>query len=374
MDSMDYGAFRDLCRHHECAKSGRKIFVMVAQRSSLEIPAIQSVCTEEGASLVGAVFPSLLMDGRFVDKGIIVTCLKAETTARLYFDVDKGDNVPAVRDDIVSWVEQDLADREGALFTIFDVAVPNISTHLDSWYRKLGDWVVYCGVNAGSETFHPSPCLFDNHRIVSSGLLAVLVPDHAGAIIRHGYRAPESVQTATTAANNKIVQIDWLPALPVYKDIVRTDFGIDITTQNFYQYSIHHPFGLLRADGEVLVRIPVEIAPDDGIVCAGEVPNNSILALLDSKTSTDVAQELATALMTANPGLSDPTLVAFYCGGRLHQKGQQAAERELRDLMALTGAEHLYGAVSLGEIGTARSGGYPLFHNAAVVALPWARP
>ena len=42
---------------------------------------------------------------------------------------------------------------------------------------------------------------------------------------------------------------------------------------------------------------------------------------------------------------------------------------ELQEIIQRTGVKQLYGALSLGEIGSARSGGYPLFHNATIVGV-----
>ena len=48
-----------------------------------------------------------------------------------------------------------------------------------------------------------------------------------------------------------------------------------------------------------------------------------------------------------------------------------AADTELATLQAGTRASTFGGALSLGEIGSTRQTGYPMFHNATLVCTPW---
>jgi hypothetical protein len=51
--------------------------------------------------------------------------------------------------------------------------------------------------------------------------------------------------------------------------------------------------------------------------------------------------------------------------------GLEAATSELREFARLTQAAQIAGALSLGEIGGSTVHGYPLFHNATLVASCW---
>jgi len=48
-----------------------------------------------------------------------------------------------------------------------------------------------------------------------------------------------------------------------------------------------------------------------------------------------------------------------------------AAQPELHDLLQQSGCRRVVGALSLGEIGSLRRAGYPVFHNATLVCRPW---
>jgi hypothetical protein len=51
--------------------------------------------------------------------------------------------------------------------------------------------------------------------------------------------------------------------------------------------------------------------------------------------------------------------------------GAEAGTNELRQFAGATGAAQISGALSLGEIGSSLQWGYPLFHNATLVATRW---
>jgi len=75
-------------------------------------------------------------------------------------------------------------------------------------------------------------------------------------------------------------------------------------------------------------------------------------------------------VMTAVEGPGRDGMLLFYCAGRrMHL--QDAASTELLAVAERLAPKVLLGALSLGEIGNARTTGYPLFHNATLVALPW---
>jgi hypothetical protein len=251
--------------------------------------------------------------------------------------------------------------------------VPNIASLLDTLYLRLANRVHYAGANAGSETFTPMPCLFDGQRLVSNGVLLVLLPDHRGAVLEHGYHAPEHTVCATSTSGNCITQIDWRPAFEVYQELVHDQYGVQINAANFYEHAVHFPFGIVRANHHVVVRIPVMLNADGSLFCVGEVPANSVLTLLASPAvdSTETLQVLTTGLAAMDAGPAATELLLFYCAGRRMHLGLEKATAELQALGQRLPTAEVAGALSLGEIGGSRLRDYPLFHNATLVAAHW---
>ncbi|MBI3479587.1 MAG: FIST C-terminal domain-containing protein [Nitrosomonadales bacterium] len=339
------------------------------------VAVLQAVCVRRNIPLVGGIFPELVRDGEFCKGGVWLLCFAEMPYFALYADLPTDPaGVERVAGEMNAGIRAQLDHTPNiTLFLLFDAMVPNIGTLLDYLYLSLANRVHYAGGNAGSETFQPLPCLFDGQRTVQNGVLLMLLKNHHGAILEHGYREPAETVYATATLGNRISQIDWRPAFEVYQELVRAHYGVEITPGNFYQYAVHFPFGILRANHHVVVRIPVMLAEDGSLFCVGEVPSNSLLTLLKAPAvdSNETMRVLTEGLATLNGGPVGAELLLLYCAGRRMHLGMEAATAELREFVKRTRALQVAGAVSLGEIGGSTVNGYPLFHNATLVASRW---
>ena len=336
---------------------------------------VQAVCAQSKVPLVGAIFPALVEGGEFRTQGLWLLRFDTMPYVALHEDLPHdpaGAALAAER--IGNQVRAHIDDNPHVtLFLLFDSLVPNISTLLDEIYLQLANRVHYVGANAGSETFQPMPCLFDNERITQNGVLLMLLQPHLGATLAHGYNAPPKMISATSTDGNRIKQIDWRPAFDVYQELVRAQSGVEVTRENFYQHAVHFPFGIIRANHEILVRIPVALEEDGSLFCVGEVPANAVLTLLEAPKvdSPQTLQALVQGLTRINGNLGGSELLLFYCAGRRLHLGLDAATGELHQFTQLTQAAPIAGALSLGEIGSSLQWGYPLFHNATLVSARW---
>jgi len=358
------------------ASSHAGIVALVPEAEKDRIPLLQASAKRHAIALVGAIFPALLRGDAFVTSGAWLLCCDNMPPYFLLPDINAGGGTAA--DKVVTAVRRELGNspvpvEKATLFMIFDSMVPNIASMVDGIYLALANRVEYAGVNAGSETFQPMPCLFDGEQLVGDGLLGLLLPADMAPILEHGFAPPERSMGATATEGNRITSIDWRPAFDVYQEIIKAQFGIELTRDNFYQYGVHYPFGILCANGDVVVRIPVALAEDGSVYCIGEIPENALLVLLQAPATGGNGSigRLAMNLQSAHGGLIGRQLLAFYCAGRRMHLGE-AAREELTQLAEQTGAAALGGALSLGEIGNTVRWGYPMFHNATLVCTPWS--
>lgn len=355
-------------------RPGMGIVALLPEAEKESLPLLQAACRGRAVPLAGAIFPALIDGAHFVSEGAWLLSFPQMPPHFLIPALNSG--APGAVDRLVGEVHRLLPElAAGAarptLFMVFDGMVPNIASILDGIYLELANRVEYGGVNAGSESFQPMPCLFDENRLVGDGVLGLLLPGELAPLMEHGFSQPERAMTATSTAGNRIAMIDWQPAFDVYQALIKSEYGIDLTRENFYQYGVHFPFGILRANGDVVVRIPVALSDDGALYCVGEVPENTMLVLLKAPAAgaNGCIDRLAERLGRQAGG----QLLTFYCAGRRLHLGSDA-ERELDALSARTGAAGLAGALSLGEIGSTTRSGYPMFHNATLVCTPWAAP
>lgn len=362
--SSDFAAWRAAAPH--CG-----VLALLAEADQSSLPLLQAAARKQGIPLAGAIFPALLQDGEFMRQGVWLLRLDPMPAYALIAELNPCE-APAERIHAALQPALRASSAPTTLMLLFDSMLANIASILEALYQRLADRVHYMGANAGSETFQPMPCLFDAHQVVSNGVLCLLLPDDRGAALAHGYLSPDELISATATEGNRIISIDWRPAFDVYQERVKTLFGVALTRDNFYQFAVHFPFGILLANGDVVVRIPVALEPDGSLFCVGEVPANSMLTLLDAPAvdSRHTIQQLVGNLDAQFGACGERDLLTFYCAGRrLHLA--DAAQPELHDLLRQSGCRRVVGALSLGEIGSLRSAGYPVFHNATLVCRPW---
>ena len=345
------------------------VLILLPEAEKAAIPTLQTLCRDKNIPMLGAVFPALITDSGFVTNGAWL--LRFDRMPPSFLLADLGE--PGA-ESLIAKVETLLEAKtvEGhrpQLFMIFDGMIPDVSTHLYLLCGSLKSKFTMGGVNAGSETFQPMPCLFSSETIVSNGVLGLLLPQETRLVVRHGYPVSKKLMSATSGEGNRIDRIDGHPAFDVYQDVMKTEYGITLTRENFYEYAVHFPFGVVTAL-DVLVRIPVGFNADGSLFCVGEVPSHSLLRLLkapDFESSACVGERAD--LLAGNDGeVRDCPLLTFYCAGRRMHFGE-AAEKETVQLKSQTKATELFGALSLGEFDQDRTFGFPSFHNAAIVCM-----
>ena len=347
---------------------GERLDVLLAEQDAVRVADLQLQCQLLGIQLCGAIFPRLISQHGFHERGAWLLPRPASHNP-LLIPLSSTENADALAGIICERLAPHLAQwpdtqKTPTIFLTFDAMIPNIASILEGIYLRLADRVNYAGVNAGSGQFTAMPCLFDNHSLLAQAVSCVLLPHHSYPLLEHGYQLTAQPMLATSSEGNKISFIDWEPAFSRYQSLIRQQFQQSITPDQFYQYGVHLPLGLLRANGDVIVRIPVAVTAEGALLCVGEVPDHSILTLLKApQSATAHAIELAGKL--SQHGVPE-RIELYYCAGRQQHFGTQSA-LELETLFTHSGAHELVGALSLGEIGSLRPGDYPLFHNGAIL-------
>jgi hypothetical protein len=349
---------------------GMSVLVLLSEAEKDQVALLQQVCATQAVGLLGAIFPALMDAAGFRNQGALLLCMATSPGAFLLQDIQQDGYVHmhAALEGLMR--ETPATDGSGGtLFTIFDAMLPHIGSLLNDTHRGLRRAPRYIGVNAGSESFQPMACLFDNTRLVQNGVLGIYFPRAMHYAVHHAYEKSISQCQVTCAAGNRIIEIDGQPAFAVYQKMIGEQYAVQLTRDNFYDYAVHFPFGLVTAM-DVLVRIPVALSDDDSIVCVGEIASNPMLRLLKapSLNESTCAQVIGHTLQASRPDTAAQSLLTFYCAGRRMHFGAEAVT-EIAQIDSAMGHVPMCGALSLGEIDTLEDLDYPRFHNAAVVCI-----
>jgi hypothetical protein len=329
------------------------LLALLPEAEKTQVALVQDACRAQEVSLHGAIFPALIDSEGFRSHGVLLICMGTTPGSFLLEEVQEegATRFKAAIEDLMRATPA-IDDSRGTLFTIFDAMLPHIGTLLNDTHAYLLKAPRYIGVNAGSESFQSMPCLFNNDRLVQNGVLGLYFPKKMNSAVHHAYEESDIPFRATSATGNRIVKIDGQPAFAAYQKIIWEQYAVELTKENFYDYAVHFPFGLVTAM-DVLVRIPVGLGDDDSIVCVGEIAANSMLRLLKAPALSEslCAQDIGVILQSNTVETVANSLLIFYCAGRRMHFDADAAT-ELKQIHSATGHKRMYGALSLGEIDT----------------------
>ena len=350
--------------------AGLIAFVCDTAEDRAAIATLQAIANTEGVPLGGAIVPGLVTPDGFTRKGILfLPCDPAAPRAIVPMPSVEGHTTAEATEQLIDFVSTASNPAGGdTLLLILDVSVPDAATLIDAMYLEIGDQVNYSGLCVGSETFQMLPCVFDNHQFVVNAALAFILRQHPGATLAHHYSGNEALWVATATQGGHIETIDGRPAFEVYQELMTSEYGVTLDRSNFYQYAVHFPFALTRAQGESLVRIPAKLEEDGSVYCSGEIRENALLSVVRAipPGQLTAAQEVGRGVGAASP----ENVLLFYCAGRFLHLGEEAAALEVNAIRDAAGSPAIYGAMCLGEIGSLKHQ-YPAFHNCTLTAMPW---
>lgn len=348
------------------------VLALVCEPQAALIASLQEAASSAELGLVGAVVPGVLADGDFHRTGILLLGLDgAPPTIIVPIPAGGPEATEAPIARLAGFVNAHAAAAAGqdTLLIFVDAMVAKVASLLDRLYFECGDQVHYAGSSIGSERFVAMPCLFDNTQLVGDALLAILLPQNRGPAMAHGYQGDVTLRVATEIDGNRIRRINGRIAFEVYQELMSEEYGITLGREDFYQYGVHFPFAFNRVSGESLVRIPVSVEEDGSILCIGEVPENALLGVV---RAVDIGDTRAAGLVgSAGPLTGAAGAFVIYCAGRYLHLGHDGATAELTALREHLPSSAVVGVLSLGEIGTPATEGYPQFCNATLLAIPW---
>ncbi len=207
---------------------------------------------------------------------------------------------------------------------------------------------------------------FSDHAVAA----AIDLPGTFGAGMRHGWR-PYGPPTMVTRARGPLaLELEYEQAFEVYRRSAALR-GDDVTREGFTTFAMSHPLGIPQADGDHLIRDPIAVEEDGSLRCMAEVPDGSLVRVMESGHE-DLVAAAHSAGEAARAAVGGPLggALVFDCVSRMMLMGDRVDE-ELRGFQQALGDTPLLGCLTFGEVG-ALGTGVAQFHNktAAVLALP----
>lgn len=313
------------------------------------------------SKLVGLCTPGIITRDGVLEKGVGV-CTISDSEMQVATCLQEDVNLSP-------WESGEEAGRKlrasgidsGTVFVFPDGFVTNISDLIKGMYNALGPNFTYIGGGTGDNLKFFKTYQFTEQGVSSNALAAALIKGINFQIgIGHGWKPVGQPMVITKASGKKVYEIDGRPAFEVYSECLG---GID--KESFPSYGMKYPLGIPAVGGHFLIRDPLKVEEDNSIVFVTEVPQNTVVTLMEGTVGNLIttAGEVASSAVS---GLTSPGIIfLFDCISRYLLMGKEF-EQELKEVMNVVGSDvPMIGMLSFGEVST--FSGIPFFHNKTII-------
>lgn len=208
-----------------------------------------------------------------------------------------------------------------------------------------------------------------NERTFSNGLvgLALFTKKPIGIGVKHGWSCCTDYMNITSSDGNVLYELDGRPVMDVMTEVIEKH-GDRIDPENPLLTLVAYEFGINNIGGEMIVRTPLVIQEDGGLVLAGRLRQGQNVRIVhaDETALCQGAQNSIKQAKSQLGGIPCGGALVFSCAGRLATLGD-SYHKEL-EAVAQSFDGDFTGFATYGEFArsTGRNGG---FHNATVVSV-----
>ncbi len=313
----------------------------------------------------GGIFPEIIHGDQKYTKGTVFAGIESETDV---LTIDKLSDIAANYDD---QLEEKVSDDKihKTLFVFVDGFSKRISALIDAMFNYLGLDINYVGGGAGSLSFIQKPCLFTNNGLLEDAAILAFVDTDSGIGVSHGWEKISGPFKITECDRNVIKSLDWKPAFDVYKEEVEKQSAKKFTADNFFDIAKGFPFGILKLDAESIVRDPISVDEDGGLVCVGELFADSFVDILRGENNNliEAARTAFQRSLTAFGESNNPVSAIFIdCISRVLFLEEHFSE----EIKAVSENNvPVFGALSIGEIANSGRDFLEFYNKTAVVGV-----
>lgn len=322
--------------------------------------------------ILGGIFPQILYKKAHYQRGSLCIGLPLPIEYCLLNDISdttqNGKNETLLQASSESWQ----SESRGTLLVIVDGLSTRISALLDSLFDHFALDKNIFGGGAGSLSLMQQPCILTPEGVLADAALLINIPINSAIGVAHGWEAVSSSFKVTKSERNIIRSLDWRPALEVYAEVVGEHSGRQLDTLDFFATSKAYPFGIKKISNEMIVRDPISIDEDGGLICVGEVPEGSFVHILHGQADrliSAAAKARGTAETRSQEQFSRhlPVVILVNCISRALFLGSRMSD-ELA-AVSLQDTSPMIGALTLGEIANSGRDYLEFYNKTCVVCL-----
>ena len=341
------------------------ILLFVAEETPFDYPQIQPLLKQTKVEVWGGIFPEVIYDGSLHKQGVVGCALRSPVS----IEVIKG-----LRNFKGDFPENLVSKNTQTLLILNDGFADNIPLLLETLYEISSQEMTFIGGGAGSLTNINQPSLFTGDDFFAGGAIIAALEDYLSVGIDHGWQPISDVAIVSRVDRRTLRSINWKPAFEYYRNIAEKDAGVELTADNFFEVARSYPLGMLKYDGEIVLRVALRVDAENNILLGSEMPENSMLVITKGdperviKAAGRAAEQARTAFETKKK-TTPPNAIIIDCITRALFL-ENRFEDELRLIQSRAGSGvFLFGFLSLGEIASRGDKYIELYNKTAVIGM-----
>jgi len=355
------GLITDVLQHKEI----NGLIIFTCDKNDYDSDRLNDLLKNIPVPIFGGIFPGIVYEKERLIKGAIVIGLQQKPNIHII------PHLSDVNEDYVKLINGKIPEsgKNKTMFIFVDSLSKRIGSLIDSVIDVFGLDYNYIGGGAGTGTSEKKPCLITNYGLIQDSAIIALVDVHSGIGISRGWKTVGGPYKVTDSDQNMVKSLNWISAFKVYRDVIRIYSGKDITATNFQDIAKSYPLGIKRFGNEKIIREPLKVEKDGVIVCAGDIPKNSYVDILNGKASllVDAAEDALKISMDSIPAASKNTITIIM---ESFSRALFLDDYFVNELTAVTYENSpLIGALTMGEIANSGKNYLEFFNKTSVVGV-----
>lgn len=347
---------------NQMQKTSQAIIILACDENQFTAQALNPLLKQCSLPIIGGIFPAIVYKNRQYNQGTILLGLNNAFKVTTLHNISQDKDYEKVIEEKIG----SLADDINTMFLFFDGISQNIYSIIQALFNNYGLSINYVGGSAAGKAFHKKPILFSNAGLLEDAALLATTTSHSTIGAKHGWEPIEKTTYQITKSDGNIIyEINYQPALEVYKEVIESHLQTTFSLKDFFETARSYPLGITRLAGDSIVRVAMGTSKDSSLICTGDIAENTYVQILHAKDAQLI--EAAKTASSLSQGSEYKISFKLYIGclARLLVMG----ENFYKEIEAIYEEDELLvGALSVGEIANNKDHYLELYNSTAVVA------
>lgn len=340
------------------------VLISISENTSINLNEFINALNNHNIQFMGGIFPKVIHENTILDSGIVISRLKQVEKLEVIENIRSGDY-------IIPEMNFERGHDYSAL-TYVDGLTENISNYLNRLYENYGMKTNYIGGGAGSLSLEQKPCVFTSSGLYKDAAILCIQKVKSTIGVQHGWEKLNGPMIVTKAEKNTIREINWKSPFESYKTIIEHHSNHRFNNANFFDIAKGFPIGIVKNNGEFVIRDPLSKNDRDELVCIGEVEENALVHIMKGDANSLISGAKIAAEESVKPATNPQKALIIDCISRILYL-EDDFDKELDAISTVIKSKFpnvsISGALTLGEISSFGNGYIELFNKTCVVGL-----